>query len=288
MAGNFTSKSFEGFGVYARNRGERGIGLYGEAEGERGIGVYGVSTHTGNDLTYGGYFNSRSIEGHTVHSLFEGTRGVAVYGESLAGGNFGGQFVSADSIGILGTSSGIHIIDAGVYGHGETTGVIGEAIGVGGSGVWGDGTLFDFVAGGPGVDWFSPSSQRWKENVVTIDQPIDKLIALRGVYFDWDEENGGRHDVGFIAEEIGEILPEIVVYEDNGIDARGMDYTRMTPLLVEAMKAMRDEYMLLVSSFQGELNKYKNTIKDYKNLLSQANDRVLDMEKRVNDLVKEN
>ena len=32
-----------------------------------------------------------------------------------------------------------------------------------------------------------------------------------------------------------------VIYEENGIDAIGMDYSKMTPLLVEAVNALRDE-----------------------------------------------
>ncbi len=47
--------------------------------------------------------------------------------------------------------------------------------------------------------------------------------------------------MGFIAEEVGEVLPEIVVYEENGVDAIGMDYSKMTPLLVEAVNALRAE-----------------------------------------------
>ena len=58
------------------------------------------------------------------------------------------------------------------------------------------------------------------------------------MYFTWDEEHGGQHDVGMIAEEVGKVLPEIVVYEENGIDADGMDYSKLTPLLVEAVKAL--------------------------------------------------
>lgn len=59
------------------------------------------------------------------------------------------------------------------------------------------------------------------------------------MYFDWDEEHGGHHDVGMIAEEVGKVLPEIVVYEENGIDADGMDYSKLTPLLVEVAKAQQ-------------------------------------------------
>ena len=34
---------------------------------------------------------------------------------------------------------------------------------------------------------------------------------------------GGSHDLGFIAEEVGAVLPEIVSFEENGIDAIGVD-----------------------------------------------------------------
>jgi hypothetical protein len=70
-------------------------------------------------------------------------------------------------------------------------------------------------------------------------------MAIRGVFFDWDTEHGGQHDVGMIAEEVGKVLPEIVVYEDNGVDASGMDYSKITPLLVEAIKSQQAEIGLL-------------------------------------------
>ena len=71
------------------------------------------------------------------------------------------------------------------------------------------------------------------------------IKAIRGVYFDWNEEHGGIHDVGFIAEEVGKVLPEIVVYEGNGVDASGLDYSKITPLLLEAIKAQQQEIELL-------------------------------------------
>ena len=105
------------------------------------------------------------------------------------------------------------------------------------------------------------SSRRWKNNIINIDNPLEKIGALRGVYFDWDEAHGGRHDVGFIAEEIGEILPEIVHYEENGIDADGMDYSKMTPLLVEAINAMRREYQAEITRLESEIAELKHMMK---------------------------
>jgi len=51
--------------------------------------------------------------------------------------------------------------------------------------------------------------------------------------------------VGMIAEEVGQVLPEIVQYEEDGIYTSGMDYSKLTPLLVEAVKALKKENDLL-------------------------------------------
>ena len=63
------------------------------------------------------------------------------------------------------------------------------------------------------------------------------LVAISAVPI----QSGGQHDVGMIAEEVGEVLPEIVEYEENGIDATGMDYGMLAPLLVEAVKELKGE-----------------------------------------------
>ncbi len=68
-------------------------------------------------------------------------------------------------------------------------------------------------------------------------------MSMRGVTYDW--KNSGKSDIGFIAEEVGEILPEIVAYEKNGVDAKSVDYSRVVPLLIEAIKAQQVELELL-------------------------------------------
>jgi len=113
---------------------------------------------------------------------------------------------------------------------------------------------FDFFAGGAGDDYGALSSIRWKDNVAAIDDPLGKLGQLRGVYFDWDAEHGGHHAVGMIAEEVGRVLPEIVAYEENGVDAIGMDYSKLTPLLVEAVKALRAENKALHADRMAEID----------------------------------
>jgi len=83
----------------------------------------------------------------------------------------------------------------------------------------------------------SLSSQRWKSNVRPIADPIDQVRALRGVRYTWTET--GEEHVGLIAEDVGRVVPEVVTYEENGIDARSVDYGRLVAVLIEAVKAQQ-------------------------------------------------
>jgi hypothetical protein len=82
--------------------------------------------------------------------------------------------------------------------------------------------------------WTTYSSRRWKANIRTIDGALEKVLRLRGVYYDRNET--GEHDLGLIAEEVGEVVPEVVRYEANGKDAAAVDYPRLVALLIEAIK----------------------------------------------------
>jgi hypothetical protein len=84
--------------------------------------------------------------------------------------------------------------------------------------------------------WDTYSSIRWKDNVQTIENAIDKVMQLRGVTFDWKAEHGGTHDVGFVAEEVGKVLPELVSWEEDGEWAKGLAYDHITAVTVEAIK----------------------------------------------------
>jgi hypothetical protein len=82
--------------------------------------------------------------------------------------------------------------------------------------------------------WSVYSSRRWKTNIKTIADPLDKIERLRGVTYDW--KIGGQHDIGLVAEEVGQVVPEVVTYEKNGVDAQSVDYSRLVAVLIEGMK----------------------------------------------------
>lgn len=82
--------------------------------------------------------------------------------------------------------------------------------------------------------WTTYSSRRWKDNIRTISDAIAKVEKLRGV--EYDNKSDGSHSIGLIAEEVGEVIPEVVAYERNGTDAQSLDYARLVALLIEGMK----------------------------------------------------
>jgi hypothetical protein len=60
------------------------------------------------------------------------------------------------------------------------------------------------------------------------------IQRLRGVRFNW--KSGGKQDVGLVAEEVGQVVPEIVTYDKNGKDAQSLDYSRLVPVLIQGVK----------------------------------------------------
>jgi hypothetical protein len=99
-------------------------------------------------------------------------------------------------------------------------------------------------AGHPVSDsWETYSSRRWKTNIKTLPDALTKVEQLRGVSY--DRKDSGKHEIGVIAEEVGAVVPEVVSYEQNGKDAAGVDYSRLTALLIEAVKQQQHEISLL-------------------------------------------
>ena len=104
-------------------------------------------------------------------------------------------------------------------------------------------------AGHPVSDsWETYSSRRWKTNIQTLPNALAKVEQLRGVSYDLKDT--GKHEIGVIAEEVGEVVPELVSYEANGKDARGVDYSRLTALLIEAVKQQQQEIRGLKSELR--------------------------------------
>ena len=82
------------------------------------------------------------------------------------------------------------------------------------------------------------STMRIKTNIETLESPLDKITKLRGVSYNLKKSN--ETSIGMIAEEVEEIFPELVSKDDSG-KASAMSYGRMTAVLLEAIKELKEE-----------------------------------------------
>ena len=88
---------------------------------------------------------------------------------------------------------------------------------------------------------FQSSDKRLKDNLKPISQSIDKLNKLTGYEFDWNDKQDiyKGHDLGVIAQEVEEVLPELVRRNSNGFKA--VKYEKIIPLLIEALKDQQEQ-----------------------------------------------
>jgi hypothetical protein len=100
----------------------------------------------------------------------------------------------------------------------------------------GIGTSGDVFAGGDVVAYAS-SDRRLKDNIQPIQNPLQKINQIGGYSFEWNQEAQDIYrgkDYGVIAQEIEEILPELVDTRENGYKA--VKYDKLVSLLIEGIK----------------------------------------------------
>ncbi len=121
----------------------------------------------------------------------------------------------------------------------------------------------------------TPSDGRQKENIKDINNALGIILQLKGVKYDFKKEiftpqnisdekvltrleKERKNKVGFIAQEVNEVLPEVVRFDDS-TDVYSINYSEIVPVLVEAMKEQ-----------QAQIDELKNDLADccQKNLKS--------------------
>ena len=80
------------------------------------------------------------------------------------------------------------------------------------------------------------SDERLKNNIETLEHGLAKVEQLRGVTYTRD----GRENIGVIAQEVEKILPEIVLTADDEMGTKSVDYSRLTAVLIEAVKDLSE------------------------------------------------
>jgi hypothetical protein len=90
-----------------------------------------------------------------------------------------------------------------------------------------------------------PSSIRYKSNVIDIDSKfVDAIYKLRPVEFDFTEKN--KHAIGFIAEEVVEHIPEVILYKElEPGKIEGIDYEKLVAPLVKIVQNYKEQFEIL-------------------------------------------
>jgi hypothetical protein len=117
-----------------------------------------------------------------------------------------------------------------------TTGTLVVTGGVGVSGA---------IYAGADILAYASSDKRLKEDIVKIDDSLEKITKLSGYEYNWNSiaqemyPERTKRDVGVIAQEVQEVLPSAVVEREDGYLA--ISYDSLIPLLIESIKTLKQE-----------------------------------------------
>jgi len=85
------------------------------------------------------------------------------------------------------------------------------------------------------VSFVPTSDRRIKENFEPLENSLDKVKGLQGVSYNRTEDITKRREIGFVAQDVQEVVPEFVHYHED-TDTYGIAYDKMTALITEALK----------------------------------------------------
>ena len=91
------------------------------------------------------------------------------------------------------------------------------------------------------VQYNASSDERLKDNIVDADGQLETVLKTKVREYDW--KNGGVHNVGFIAQELNEVIPDVVYTggDDENEDPWQVDYGKLTPYLVKAIQEQQEQ-----------------------------------------------
>ena len=116
---------------------------------------------------------------------------------------------------------------------------------------------YDFQTDADNVVAYGSSDKQLKDNITPIENALQKVKQIGGYTFDWNDKQDvyTGHDVGVIAQEIEEVLPEVVTTRDNGYKA--VKYEKIVPLLIEAIKEQQTQ----IENQQSQIDELKSLVK---------------------------
>jgi len=106
------------------------------------------------------------------------------------------------------------------------------------------------VSGGSTLadEWTIRSSRRFKTNIQPLEGALQKIEQLQGVAY--QRKSDGKREIGVVAEDVAQIVPEVVSHDPETHEVQGVDYSRLSALLIEAVKSQQTEIQLLKAEIE--------------------------------------
>lgn len=102
------------------------------------------------------------------------------------------------------------------------------------------------TVGGVGA-YANLSDKRFKTNINPLQNSLQKILALKGISFNWDLKNAGAkkldslNHIGFLAQDVEKVLPQVVTTANDANKTKSVAYADIVPVLVEAIKEQQKQ-----------------------------------------------
>lgn len=127
----------------------------------------------------------------------------------------------------------------------------------------------------------SHSSKRFKQNIHPLETPIENIYQLKPVIYNYKEafkqyktQNAANSEIGLIAEQVLPLIPEITLVDDDN-KVMGIDYPKLSILLLSAMQALKAEVTALQKNNQELQNQMDSLNIDSQNIANIKKDGAL-------------
>ena len=135
-----------------------------------------------------------------------------------------------------------------------------------------------------GTTWMNGSDRRLKKNFYALQYGLKEILALKPVHYKWKDSD--RKDIGFIAQDVREIIPEIVSGKEGKIEDGynlGVSYGNLNAALVKATQEQTET----IRQQKIEIEKQSNINSEQKEILLEQEERIRSLEVAFESLLKE-
>jgi hypothetical protein len=212
--------------------------------GEGATPTIGLTNNTISGVSLGSNLAALTIGTGLSGTSYNGSGAVTIANTGVTSN------VAGTGIGVSGATGAVTITNTGVTAITAGTGVsrdtstgnvtisIGQSVATNATPTFGNLTINGTITATGDITAFFTSDRRHKNSIQTISNAVLKVKQLNGVTWEWNDDvsevTKSTPKTGLIAQEVQQVLPQVVIERNDGFLA--LDYSKMVGLLVEAIK----------------------------------------------------